>query len=87
LQLQHRRDVPHDRCGRALDVFLGICLAQRECLLEGHSRGHVAVQHVVRAGLIGDDIRIDAASNKRRQHVGRVAKQADRDRILRVDRR
>ena len=66
---------------RAAHVLVGIALAQRERFGQRHAVGDVAVQRVVRAGLVGEDVGDDAAAHQFRQHVGAVADQADRERF------
>ena len=44
-----------------------------------HSVGHVAVQRIVRAGLIGEDVGDDAAARHLGKDVGAIAHQADGD--------
>jgi hypothetical protein len=44
----------------------------------------VAVDRVMRRGLVGDDVRVHAALYQLRKHVCRVAEQADRLRLARL---
>ena len=66
---------------RSRDVVLRIAIAQgRGGLGERQAVRHVAVQRVVRGGLVGQHVGRDAAGDERRQHVGGVAREADRAR-------
>src|SRR6202030_4268133 len=64
LQLQHRSDVSYGRFGRAANVLVRIALSQLKRFLEGHSSGYVSVQHVMGAGLVGDNIRTDSPGDQ-----------------------
>src|SRR5690348_2620024 len=66
LHLQHRRHVLDRRLRRALHVLRRVCDTQRERIRERHPRWHITIQHVVRARLVGQHIRRDAALHKLR---------------------
>src|SRR5713101_4507259 len=53
LQSEHGIDVNGHRVHRSLDIFVRIFSAQRERVFERYPVRHVAVQCVMRAGLIG----------------------------------
>jgi hypothetical protein len=78
--------VSHNRFCRAPHVLCRIRLSQLERLREAHSAGDVAVEHVVRARLVGDHIGRDSALNDLGEDIGRVAQQSDRDRFARAPR-
>ena len=59
-------------------VVVGIGAPQDVGLLDGHARRHVAVQWVVGTRLVGDDIDLNASPDQLRQHLGGVAREADR---------
>ena len=54
-----------------------VARAQLERLVQRHAVGHVAVQRVVRRGLVGDEVGGDAAAHQLGVDVGGVAEQAD----------
>ena len=54
-----------------------------EPALDAPARRQVAVDQVVRAGLVGDEVGPDAAPHELGQDLGGVAEQADRTRLLR----
>ena len=82
LQAQHAFHVArHGRHGLRL-VGLGIAGTQRESFLEGHAVGHVAVQRVVRRGLVGENVRHHAALCQLGDDVGAVAYQPYADVLL-----
>ena len=64
----------------ASQVVVGVARAQRIGLLDGQPGGHVAVERVVRGGLVGDDVDVDIAADQLGQDLGGVAQQADRQR-------
>ena len=80
LQREHRLDVHRHRPHRSLDVFVRIFRAQRDRFRERHSVRHIAVERIVRAGLIGQNIGNDAASHHFRQDIRAIADQPDRKR-------
>ena len=59
---------------------LRVALAQREGRLVAHPVGDVAVEGVVGAGLVGDQVRHHASPHDLGQDVGGVAEEADRQR-------
>ena len=61
LQREHRLDVNRHGLHRAIDVFVRILSPQRERVLQLHSVRHIAVERVVRAGLVGQNIGNNAA--------------------------
>ena len=54
--------------------------AQHLGLLHRQPGRDVAVQRVVRGGLVGDDVHVDATSHELGQHLSGVAEQPDRQR-------
>jgi hypothetical protein len=77
---QHGRDVRRHRRHRACGVVGRVGGPQRGRLGERQAVRHVAVQRIVRRGLVGDDVGPDAPRDERGQHVGRVRAEADRAR-------
>ena len=76
---QHRAHMfAHRRFGRALDS-LGIARAPLLPLLQAPTLGQIAVDRIVCGSLVGDDVGPDAAAQKFRQDLARVAEQRDRD--------
>ena len=59
----------------------GSRLPQRQRLFERHAIRHIAIQRIVRAGLIRQHIRHDAAPHQFRQHVRAIAHQPNRHRL------
>ena len=80
LQRADRAHVRHGALPHPPDVVVGIGAAQRLRLLHRQPGGHVAVQRIVGAGLVGDDVDLDAAAHQLGQDLGGVAGQADRQR-------
>ena len=76
-ELDHRPHVRHDRLARELEVALGVAGAERRSLLEGHLRGDVARQRIVRRRLVGDEVEVLAAGDELGEHVRRVPEHAD----------
>ncbi len=62
-----------------LQVVVGVGAAQHLGLLDGQPRRDVAVERIVRAGLIGDDVDLHAAAHELGQDLGGVGRQADRE--------
>ena len=85
LQGDHGLDVDDDAGDRAAHVLLRVRRAQLQRLLEGHAIGHVAVERVVRRGLIGDEVWSEPAAHELGIHVRGVAEERDRQRLLRFD--
>src|SRR5205814_4575927 len=69
-------NVAHDGRSRAPDILLGVVSSER-CGV-GDTGGDVAVEWIVRARLVGDDVDVNAAPNELREHVGGVRHQSDR---------
>ena len=61
---------------RTLQIVVGIIAAEFGGLFQAQSRRNVAVQRVVRAGLVGEQIGDDAAARQFRNDVGAIAHQA-----------
>ena len=82
-RLQHadRGDVRDHALADAAQVVVGVGGAQRVGLLDGQPGGDVAVERVVGARLVGDDVDRRAAAHELGQHLGGVAEQADRQRL------
>src|SRR5438067_8111041 len=77
LQRKHRLDMNAHRTHGAFDVIVWIFRAQRERVLERHSIWNVAVQRIMCAGLIGENIWNHATPYDFRQDIGAVADEAD----------
>ena len=75
-----RRARPWPRCDRAR-YSCGSRARKRARLFQRHAVGHVAVQRIVRAGLVGEHVGDDAAARQFRQHVRAVAHQPHGDRV------
>ena len=65
---------------RAAHVLVGVGLPELVRLLEAHQVRHVAVERVVRARLVGDDVGAEAQSPELGKHVRGVRAQADAQR-------
>ncbi len=77
LEGEHGVDVDNHGSGGAADVLFWILAAELGGLGEGEALRDVANERVVGAGLVGDDIDLDAAADEFGQHVGAVADEAD----------
>ena len=73
-----------DRVLDHLQVFLGIALAQVIGLVNAERRRDVTAQRVVRRGLVGDDVGLEAATQELHVDLRGVAHHADRCRGLRL---
>jgi hypothetical protein len=81
VEIQHGLDMAdHGGLGRRFNRFR-IGLAFRLPLGERPSLRQIAVDRIVRAGLVGDDVRPDAATHQLGKNIGGIAEQADRDRL------
>ena len=58
-EADQRGAVGRDRGAGALHVGVRVLLTQPHCLLQGHQVGDVAVERVVGARLVGDDVRLE----------------------------
>ena len=76
-EADHGGTVRGHRAARAGDVLLRVARAQRVGLGQGHAVGDVAVERVVGARLVGDDVGLEAAREQLGQHLGGVGAQAD----------
>src|SRR5687767_5709952 len=65
-----------DRVARLTQILVGIPLAQLLRLVDGESRGHIAVQRIVRRRLIGNEVELLAPLHECRHDFGGVAEQA-----------
>ncbi len=81
LQREHRAHLDGHRLLRDLHDALRIDLLRFAPLRDGPALRQVAVDRIVRARLVGHAVRRDAARDEFREHVGRVAEQADRHRL------
>ena len=81
LQRDHGLDVDDDAGDGAAHVLVRVLAPQHERLVERHAVGHVAVEHVVRRRLVGDQVGDDAAADQLRIDVRRVAEQGDGERL------
>ena len=86
-EADHRGAVGGDRGAGAADVLVGVLLPQPQRLLQRHQVRHVAVQRVVGAGLVGDDVGLEAHALELRQRVGRVGDEPDAERAALAFRR
>ena len=77
----HRLDMLAHRGSRGLLHRFRVALALRPPLGQRPALRQVAVDRVVRRGLVGQDVGLDAAAMKLRHDLGRVAQQADRFRL------
>ena len=76
-EVDHRRDVHlHAGAGRPFHR-LGVGFALLAPFGEGPALGQIAVDGIVRRGLVGDDVGADAAPNELGEDVGGVAEEAD----------
>ena len=73
LEHEHRFDVRGHRTHRTFDVLLRIAGPKRERFFQRHIVRHVTVERVVRACLIGQDVRHDLAARKLRDNVRAIA--------------
>ena len=67
LQVEHRLHVPDGRLARPAHVLVGVRVAQRERVGELDARRHVAVQHVVRRGLVGHEVEVRRRGGRSRR--------------------
>src|SRR5439155_9761348 len=77
----HGLAVAGHRAIRALDVVVWIALAQRLRVLHREAGRDVATQGIVRARLVGDDVRREPATEQLWEHLRRVAEEADGERL------
>ena len=77
LQGEHGVDVDDHGCGGAADVFFGIALAEFRGLTQREALRNVAVERIVGAGLVGDNVDLHAAADDFGEHVGAVADEAN----------
>ncbi len=68
----------HSRHG-SLFVFIGIFFAQFDRGIEAHAVRHIAIQRVMRTGLVGEHIWHDATARQLGNYIGAIANQADRN--------
>src|SRR5947207_6404908 len=78
LELEHRLHVSAHRGARCVRDLRRILTAQAVPLLERPAARQIAVDRVVRRGLIGQRIGAHAAAQELREHLAGVAEQADR---------
>ena len=81
LQLQHRAHVAGHRVVRKLDVRVRAAVAHRQRRVVRDSGGNVAIQLVVRRGLIGEDVGNDVALDQRFEQLDCIRDDADRHRL------
>ena len=77
MQIQHALHMLAHRGDRTFAIFLGIFFAQLESLIQAHAIRHVAADRIVRAGLVGNDVRHHAALREFRNQVGAITHKAD----------
>ena len=77
VEREHRLDVHAHRLLRRVARAVRVGLAPLEPLLDGPAHRQVAVDRIVRAGLVGDRIGLHAALDQLGQHLGGVAEQRD----------
>ena len=70
----------------AAHIVLGILLTQAACLGERQPGGDVAVERVMRRGLVGDGGGLEPALPQARQHLGGVADERNAERAARLRR-
>ncbi len=68
-----------DRFLRRLDSGFGVLASHLRRLFQCPAGRQVAVQRIVGAGLIGDDVGTHAAADQRRQYLGGVSEQSNGD--------
>ncbi len=78
LQLEHSLDMHDSRSGCELNVPIRICSTKRKRFVERHARRDVTDQHVVSAGLVGENVGDYPAAGELRKNVGGVANEAHR---------
>ena len=81
LQGEHRFDVLFDAGEARCHQLLRAILAPVAHRLQRHPGGDVAVDEVVRRGLVGDDVRGHAARDQFRVNIGGIAAEADGKRL------
>ena len=77
MEIEHGPDVTGHGLRRRPGNALGVVGDALFPLFQGPALGQVAVDRVVGAGLVGDDIRTDAAAHQFGHDIGGVAEQAD----------
>ena len=82
LKIDHGADVLRDRLERPMLVLRRILLAQLVRAFQTQAARHITREHVVRGGLVGDDVDWHAAAQQLGKDVGRVADESDRKRAL-----
>jgi len=80
LQVQHRLNVNPDGVHRAFQIFLRVARAQTGGFLDAQSGGNVAVQRVVGAGLVGEQVRDDLPFYQFRQNLCAISYKPDGER-------
>src|SRR5271165_2541955 len=81
VEIEHRAHVlGHRRSRGACDGF-GVALASLRPRGDRPALRQIAVDRIVRRGLIGDYVRLHAAAHEVREYLGRIAEQADGDRV------
>ena len=78
LEAHHRRALAGHRVARLADVLLGIRFAELASLVGRVPGGDVAAERIVGRGLVGHDVRHDAAREQLLEDLRRVADEADR---------
>ncbi len=81
-EVEHRLDLHRHRALRRRDRALRVALAPLLPLGEAPAGRQIAVQRVVRRGLVGDDVGLDAPAHELGKDLGGVAEKADRKRFL-----
>ena len=71
--------MPGHRFHRSLNVAVRIDTPQFDRAFDGESGGNIAVQRIMRAGLIGDCVDLHSATNYFREQFGAVAGQSHRN--------
>ena len=59
------------------DVFLGVVRPQLQRLRHGETGRHIAAEHVMRRGLVGNDVEMNVTLVIVREHFGSVSEQGD----------
>src|SRR5262249_33532299 len=77
LQLEHRPYMRRHAFERSARVFLGVALPQRGGPIQREAGRDVSIQRVVSAGLIGQQVRDQAAARHFWKKLGAVPDQAD----------
>ena len=71
-----------NRLPRSAQVLVGVARAQLGGLVDGEPGRDVAVERVVRCGLVGDEVEALTSTSELGDDLGRIAEEADRERAF-----